>query len=240
MKDIIYLYKKSIDTKILEILSQNYSIHHAKTLREAILQLIDKPSVCGVIMDYQFSHKVIFSIIEKLTYLNPTLPLIMPLLGRDKTKYEQYNQLYLTDSLKATQKILESNQLDRRHFVRMNWPIQAHFFQEEHPEVYEKGLTLSLSANGVYISAKASPLLLKKNLYLHLCFEDFSILTEIEILRINLQKRDSVSQGFAAIFLDITQHTQEFLDSILKDKIVRELLEETDQYGGHSKNEHPY
>ncbi len=229
-KEIIYFYKEnSSENDALTDLSSFFYIHRSKTVRHFIIQLIENPQISGVVVDPQIPVERLKSTLEKLHYLNPALPIVI-LSDEKLNELRKDKQLFFLTDAEQIKKLFEANQLDRRQFIRTQWPIKARFFHENYPEVFEEGLTLSLSANGVFIKAKASPLLLKKNLYLSLEFEEFSVLTQIDVLRIHLGGRDAKEQGFAATFVDITQETQEFLDSVLKDRIMKDLLDEMATY----------
>lgn len=175
---------------------------------------------------------------EKIHSINPLIKIIVIETVETFSDYyseiiKKYNIMYFTKNEEVKlicQKISDSidqNNIPRRKYSRVNWPLNViiSFFDKSKPKI-ERNI-LSISGNGAYICSDTNIPQKGETLGLTISFKDFKLFTEARVVWTNEDnKREEYPNGFGVSFVDIGVASQKIIDSIIRDKLLQEILVE--------------
>ncbi len=228
MIDVIFFSDNENTIENDFVIFENYRLHRLKKIRNIVLKLIENNNINFIICDPDNSEKSNIELIETAVSLNPALTVI--LFRKNKITEVTCNntecRTMFIEKMEEIKRIEDFRPEHLRNFKRINWPLSVKYSHSPEMGNPDSGKLISLSAGGAYIETKELDIISPgSKIFIEIEFKQFNFYADASILRINhIHQQPEKNKGFAVEFQNVTQATQNCIDSIIKDKLAQKLL----------------
>lgn len=219
---------------LVKKMAKKRTVFIAPTEREAHLYHIEHPEVDSyLIFPQSLSLPMVKSFIQHIHFLNALITVIIFHNGSSRVEALQSEpNVHLINREEDILPLLLEIPEIQRDRNRIQWPVRAQFWAPAKSEEKHWGIILSLSSSGCFIrTEKSKEVDIEDELYMTIHFNDFDFFSEGVIVRRGGSDA-KMPAGLAVKFQNTSPQTQRYIQNIIDEKILGELMQKLDPEEG--------